>query len=120
MHGRAALPYKDGQTISRPQAQRRVLPGAYRRRARFKSGSGLHLLSERRGQVLNTYQIRYKQFPRSRRSIHTIHIEADSIQNARIEFLKAINLAKKLQHHTPFWCDHVHIVSIFEEVASDG
>ena len=70
---------------------------------------------------MNTYQIRYKQFPRSRRSIHTIHIEADSIQNARINFLKAINLTKRLQHYTPFrfWCDHICIVDIWE-VASDG
>ncbi|MGB4018174.1 MAG: hypothetical protein WBK78_01630 [Syntrophomonadaceae bacterium] len=42
---------------------------------------------------MRTYQVRYKQFPRSRR-IHTLHVEADSIQNARINFLKAINLAK--------------------------
>ena len=68
---------------------------------------------------MNTYQIRYKQFPRSRRSNHTLHIEADSIQDARTNFLKAINLAKKLQHHTPFWCDHICIVDAWE-VASDG
>lgn len=68
---------------------------------------------------MNTYQIRYKQFPRSRRSIRTLHIEADSLQNARINFLKAINLAKKLQHHTPFWCDHICIVDIWE-VTSNG
>ena len=64
---------------------------------------------------MNTYQIRYKQFPRSRRSNHTLHIEADSIQDARIKFLKAINLAQKLQKYHPFNCNHVHIVSIFEE-----
>ena len=68
---------------------------------------------------MNTYQIRYKQFPRARRSIHTLHVEADSIQDARINFLKAINLAKKLQHHTPFWCDHICIVDIWE-VDSNG
>lgn len=67
---------------------------------------------------MNTYQIRYKQFPRSRR-IHTLHVEADSIQNARINFLKAINLAKKLQHHTPFWCNHITIIDIWE-VAGNG
>jgi hypothetical protein len=91
----------------------------YRRRARFKSGAASIMKSERRGQVLNTYQIRYKQFPRSRRSIRTLHIEADSLQNARINFLKAINLMKKLQHYTPFWCDHICIVDTWE-VASNG
>jgi len=68
---------------------------------------------------LNTYQIRYKQFPRGRRSIHKLPMQAISIQDARINFLKAINIAKKLQHHTPFWCDHICIVDIWE-VASDG
>jgi hypothetical protein len=118
MHGRAALPYKDGQTISRPQAQRRVLPGAYRRRARFKSGSGLHFKSERR--VGMTYIVNYRQFKRGRRSSnYKVPIQADSLHDTRIKFLKAINLAQKLQNH-PFNCNHVHIVSIFEEVASDG
>jgi len=47
-------------------------------------------------------------------------MQAISIQDARIKFLKAINLAQKLQKYHPFNCNHVHIVSIFEEVASDG
>lgn len=69
--------------------------------------------------TMRAYQIRYKQFPRARRSIHTLHVEDDSLQNARINFLKVINLAKKLQHHTPFWCDHITIIDIWE-VASNG
>lgn len=69
---------------------------------------------------MNTYQIRYKQFPRSRRSIHKLPMQAISIQDARIKFLKAINLAQKLQKYHPFNCNHVHIVSIFEEVAGNG
>ena len=107
-----------GDKPSRPQAQGRVLPGAYRRRARFKSGAA-SIIYLRGGQPLRTYQVRYKQFPRSRRSIRTLHIEADSLQNARINFLKAINLMKKLQHYTPFWCDHICIVDTWE-VASNG
>lgn len=67
---------------------------------------------------MRTYQVRYKQFPRARR-IHTLHVEAYSLQDARVNFLKAINLAKKLQHYTPFWCDHICIVDTWE-VASNG
>jgi hypothetical protein len=47
-------------------------------------------------------------------------MQADSLHDARIKFLKTINLAQKLQKYHPFNCNHVHIVSIFEEVASDG
>ncbi len=68
---------------------------------------------------MTAYQVRYKQFPRARRSIHTVHVTADSLAEARVNFLKAINLAKKLQHHTPFWCDHICIVDICE-VDSNG
>lgn len=106
-------PYQ-GRKLS-GEAPREAIP----REGQVQVRRGLHLLSERRGQVLNTYQIRYKQFPRSRRSIRTLHIEADSLQNARINFLKAINLMKKLQHYTPFWCDHICIVDIWE-VTSNG
>ena len=106
-------------TSIRPQAQGRAPREAIPEEGQVQVRRGLHLLSERRGQVLNTHQIRYKQFPRSRRSIRTLHIEADSLQNARINFLKAINLMKKLQHYTPFWCDHICIVDTWE-VASNG
>lgn len=68
---------------------------------------------------MRTYQVRYKQFPRARRSNYTVHVTADSLVEARANFLKAINLAKKLQHHTPFWCDHICIADIWE-VTSNG
>ncbi len=68
---------------------------------------------------MRAYQIRYKQFPRARRSSHTVHVTADSLAEARANFHKAIELAKKLQHHTPFWCDHICIVDIWE-VTSNG
>ena len=67
-----------------------------------------------------TYSITYRQFKRGRRSIHKLPMQAISIQDVRIKFLKTINLAQKLQKYHPFNCNHVHIVSIFEEVASDG
>ena len=63
-----------------------------------------------------TYIVNYRQFKRGRRSSnYKVPIQADSLHDARIKFLKTINLAQKLQKYHPFNCNHVHIVSIFEE-----
>ncbi len=67
---------------------------------------------------MRTYQIRYKQFPRARRSIHTVNIEAESRRAAMEKFLNIIELAKMVQ--SSFILDHILIVSIFEEVGLYG
>ncbi len=68
---------------------------------------------------MRTYQIRYKQFPRARRSNITTHIKATSQEAARAHFMDTIRLAQRYQRYTPFWCDHITIIDIWE-VASNG
>lgn len=68
---------------------------------------------------MNTYQIRYKQFPRSRRRNITTHIKATSQEAARAHIMDTIRLAQRYQRYTPFWCDHITIIDIWE-VASNG
>ena len=64
---------------------------------------------------MNTYIIKYKQFPRERRGQYSIKVEATSRKEARNRFLRTVSFAREVQHLTPFIVDHITIVSIFEE-----
>lgn len=63
-----------------------------------------------------TYIVNYRQFKRGRRSNHSVSIQANSRREAQVNFLGIINLVQQLQNYHPFYCNQVHIVSIFKEV----
>lgn len=64
---------------------------------------------------MNTYIIKYKQFPRERRGQYSIEVEATSKKEAKNRFLRAVSFAREVQHLTPFWVDHITVVSVFKE-----
>jgi hypothetical protein len=62
---------------------------------------------------VKTFKVTYKQFPRARRNQYTVKIQANNIIEARKKYQDTIRLAQLLQHHTPFICNHIQLISIF-------